>query len=61
VNNLDAAIKLIKEKLDSANKKAAPPINFEELEHLLDLLLKTKLDLRATQYKSYRMERGDEL
>ena len=60
MTNLDEAIKFIKDKLNSNETWNMTASHTDDLEHLLDLLLKAKQDFRNIQHNSYRIERGDE-
>lgn len=60
MTNLDEAIKFIKDKLNDEHAWNVCETHVEDLEHILELLIKAKQDLRNEQHKSYRMERGDE-
>ena len=59
MNNLNEAIKFIKDKLDILFETRVE--HRADLEHILDLLIKTKQDFKNIQHKSYRIERGDEI
>jgi hypothetical protein len=61
MKNLNEAIKFIKDKLDVMELDNTNWYSCSDLEHILELLLKTKQDFRDAQHKTYRMERGDEL
>ena len=61
MNNLNEAIKFIKDKLDEPDVKSFIQSEYQNtLEHILDLLIKTKTDFRNVQHKAYRAERSDD-
>ena len=60
MNNLNEAIKFIRGKLDSNATWNMTGTHEDDLEYILDLLIKAKQDSRDIQHKSYRLERGDE-
>ena len=65
MNNLNEAIKFIKDKLEQPEidnndwYKLSDLEHILDLEHIKDLLIKTKQDFKNIQHKSYRIERDE--